>query len=155
MVDEILYQSRLHPSHPASALTAPEIATLHFQIHDIARIGCEANANADLFPKDWLFSARWGKGKKGGHDFILVRSVSVVRGKGLMRVQPSGEKTKITFVTVGGRTSAVVEEVQKLPAGMAEELEEKKRVREEKREKGKRKADDEEEKVVRRSSRSS
>lgn len=79
-------------------------------------------------------------------------------------LQPSGEKTTITFVSVGGRTSAVVDAVQKLPEGMAAELEEKKKARANKRGKGKRKVDEEEEdevkeeeeeKVVSRSPRSS
>jgi len=36
-------------------------------------------------------------------------------------LQPDGRKTKITFMTVGGRTSAVIEEVQKLPAGLRQQ----------------------------------
>lgn len=32
--------------------------------------------------------------------------------------QPSGEETPLTFITVGGRTSCVVEAVQTLPEGL-------------------------------------
>ena len=35
--------------------------------------------------------------------------------------QPDGTPTKITFLTVGGRTSAVIEAVQKLPAGLKQQ----------------------------------
>lgn len=51
-------------------------------------------ADSDKFPEDWLFKHRWGKGKKNTPSVL-----------------PNGER--ITFLTVGGRTSAVVPSVQK------------------------------------------
>ncbi|ORY61943.1 Formamidopyrimidine-DNA glycosylase N-terminal domain-domain-containing protein [Leucosporidium creatinivorum] len=123
MVDEILYQARLHPSHPSSALTLEEVTTLHHHIRDVTVVACAVNADAAQFPSHWLFSFRWGKGKKE-KDFIL----------------PSGEKTAIKFVTVGGRTSAVIEAVQKLPKGVVQKT--KAAV---KKGKGKRKAKEESE----------
>lgn len=93
MVDEILYQARLHPSHPSNLLTLEEITTLHHHIRDVTVTAVNVDADAKLFPSHWLFFSRWGKGKKDGKEFVL----------------PSGEKTTITFVTVGGRTSAVIE----------------------------------------------
>jgi len=57
--------------------------------------------DSSKFPEDWLFSYRWGKsrtrGKKGGKEEN--------------NVLPNGEKIK--HITVGGRTSAVVESRQK------------------------------------------
>ena len=50
--------------------------------------------DSDLFPKDWLFKHRWGKGKKNDPGVL-----------------PNGEK--VIFITVGGRTSAIVPSVQK------------------------------------------
>ena len=50
-------------------------------------------ADSENFPENWLFKYRWGKGKKEAS------------------VLPNGEK--ISFVTVGGRTSAIVPSVQK------------------------------------------
>ncbi|KAK4702384.1 formamidopyrimidine-DNA glycosylase, partial [Phenoliferia sp. Uapishka_3] len=103
MVDEICYQSKIHPAHPSSALAPEEVTTLHTQILLVTTLAVEAKADAARFPKSWLFSARWGKGKKGKDTFVL----------------PSGEETPLTFVTVGGRTSAVVTAVQKLPEGLS------------------------------------
>lgn len=54
----------------------------------------EVLADSEKFPENWLFKHRWGKGKKN-HSSVL----------------PNGDK--ITFLTVGGRTSAIVPSVQK------------------------------------------
>jgi formamidopyrimidine-DNA glycosylase len=51
-------------------------------------------AESSQFPEEWLFKHRWGKGKR-------------IKKKEL----PNGEK--IVYITVGGRTSAVVPSVQK------------------------------------------
>ncbi|KAI5477790.1 hypothetical protein MNV49_005874 [Pseudohyphozyma bogoriensis] len=100
MVDEILFQSRLHPAHPSSALSSTEVQTLHDNIRDVVVTATDVDAEASLFPKHWLFSSRWNKGKKD-NNFTL----------------PSGEVVPITYITVGGRTSAVIASVQKLPSG--------------------------------------
>ena len=66
----------------------------HFKfLQDIVKIACEANADYTQFPKDWLFHLRWSKGsgitpKYGPHSF------------------------PVSFVTVAGRTSAVVLKLQ-------------------------------------------
>lgn len=54
----------------------------------------ELLADSEKFPEKWLFNHRWGKGKKNQPSVL-----------------PNGEK--IVFLTVGGRTSAVVPSVQK------------------------------------------
>lgn len=105
----------------------------------------EADADASKFPSTWLFSARWSKGKKQ-KDFILVRFLLLFylsfsttwTDRTVPREQPDGTSSSISFVTVGGRTSAVVDKVQILPEGIVKP----------KRgggAKGKRKAKDEEE----------
>ncbi|KAM0792335.1 hypothetical protein ACM66B_005018 [Microbotryomycetes sp. NB124-2] len=101
MVDEILYHAKLHPAHPASALTADELATLHDKIQYVTNTAVRSNAESSAFPADWLFKKRWGKGKRQDHSFTL----------------PDGTVTRIVFEQVGGRTSAIVEAVQKLPSG--------------------------------------
>ncbi|GAA5958111.1 hypothetical protein JCM3765_002816 [Sporobolomyces pararoseus] len=102
MVDEILYQSRIHPSHPASALSTDQLATLHAQIQVVTNTAVGVDADAARFPSTWLFSARWNKGKKVQNEFVL----------------PDGTTSTVSFVTVGGRTSAVVDRVQILPEGL-------------------------------------
>jgi formamidopyrimidine-DNA glycosylase len=57
------------------------------------------------FPEDWLFNHRWGKGKKDAPGTL-----------------PNG--AKITFLTVGGRTSCVVPSVQKKTGAVAGEVKE-------------------------------
>lgn len=57
-------------------------------------LAVETKSDSSLFPATWLFKHRWGKGKKDSTNKL-----------------PNG--AKIVFVTVGGRTSAVVPSVQK------------------------------------------
>ncbi|GAA5848220.1 hypothetical protein JCM8547_004448 [Rhodosporidiobolus lusitaniae] len=154
MVDEILFQCAIHPSHPASHLTtlassssppsptsnAPNspspdaLETLHANILYVTRTAVEADADADKFPKSWLFAHRWGKGKKGEKkEFEL----------------PDGSTSPISFVTVGGRTSAVVDKIQILPAGIGEKAKKRKAsTPKKKRGRGRKESADEEEESV-------
>ncbi|KAL1740848.1 hypothetical protein HDZ31DRAFT_85200 [Schizophyllum fasciatum] len=98
VADEILYHARVHPERRCNTLTSDELDELHRQTEAVCRIAVEANADADRFPDGWLFRYRWDKGKKGvKHKMVL----------------PSGEPATLKWVTVGGRTSAYVEELQK------------------------------------------
>lgn len=54
----------------------------------------ELLSDSSKFPEEWLFKHRWGKGKKDQKKEL-----------------PNGEK--IVYITVGGRTSAVVPSLQK------------------------------------------
>jgi len=67
----------------------------------VCQTAVDVDADASKFPDDWLFPHRWGKGKKASANPLLL---------------PGGEKAKIKFIKVGGRTSAIVEQVQKLTA---------------------------------------
>lgn len=60
-------------------------------------------ADSEKFPEDWLFKHRWGKGKKNQASVL-----------------PNGNK--IVFLTVGGRTSAVVPAVQKKTGPVAKDI---------------------------------
>ncbi|XP_057533973.1 formamidopyrimidine-DNA glycosylase isoform X2 [Amaranthus tricolor] len=90
IADEVLYQARIHPSQSASSLSKDESSRLLKSIKEVIHLAVEVDADAQQFPFDWLFHFRWGK-KPGKVD-----------GK------------KIDFVTVGGRTTAYVPELQKL-----------------------------------------
>ncbi|GAA6047644.1 hypothetical protein JCM3770_001605 [Rhodotorula araucariae] len=110
MADEILYQSAIHPSVPAAHLSNHEqsalLDTLHAQIRSVTETAVAVDADAARFPPDWLFQHRWSKGKKkksGEKGFVL----------------PDGRTATISFITVGGRTSAVVADVQVLPPEFA------------------------------------
>ncbi|CAE6516483.1 unnamed protein product [Rhizoctonia solani] len=101
VADEILFQSQIHPEQRASTLSETQLQTMYEQTKSVCETAVAVNADSSQFPKHWLFQYRWGKGEKNKTDMIL----------------PSGEKAKIKWLTVGGRTSAVVEQLQKMPAG--------------------------------------
>ena len=63
-------------------------------MHYVCATSVDLLADSEKFPEDWLFKHRWGKGKKNQPSVL-----------------PNGEK--IAFLTVGGRTSAIVPSIQK------------------------------------------
>lgn len=109
---------------------------LHKETQRICQVAVEANADDSKFPEDWLFKHRWvhvsitpllassnplsqGKGKKK-HSLVLVchfpQTILPYYSCSLVRLQPTGEPATIKWITVGGRTSAYVAELQKLNA---------------------------------------
>ncbi|ORX72750.1 hypothetical protein DL89DRAFT_308427 [Linderina pennispora] len=84
----LLNQDRIHPEQRANTLSEEQAHELLAQIISICTKAVAVNAESKLFPKDWLFHYRWSKGKKGEHKM------------------PDGRA--IEFVTVGGRTSAII-----------------------------------------------
>ena len=103
--DEIMYHAKMHPEQYANTLSDDQIKQLHKSIHFVCGTAVDLLADSDAFPEDWLFKHRWGKGKKDASNKM-----------------PSGEK--IAFLTVGGRTSAVVPSVQKKTGPVAKEMDE-------------------------------
>ncbi|KAG0697792.1 hypothetical protein DFH29DRAFT_991286 [Suillus ampliporus] len=99
LADEILYQAEVHPEQRCNTLHQSQVEALHREVADVCRIAVEANADDSKYPSHWLFKHRWGKGKKAQQSMKL----------------PSGEPATIKWITVGGRTSAFVAEVQCLP----------------------------------------
>jgi formamidopyrimidine-DNA glycosylase len=69
----------------------------------VCRIAVDALGDSSKFPDEWLFNHRWGKGKKEASTTL-----------------PNG--AKITFLTVGGRTSCVVPSVQKKTGAVAGDI---------------------------------
>jgi len=99
VADEILYHARIHPEQRTNTLTEEQIAEMHAQTIYVCSTAVGVNADSSKFPTSWLFRHRWGKGKKIKADFKL----------------PSGDPATIKWLTVGGRTSAFVVELQSLP----------------------------------------
>lgn len=91
IADEVVYQAGVHPSHPCRSLTAEEAARVHGALQSVVHTAVEANADSKKFPSSWLFHFRWAKGATGVRD---------------------AHGNPIAFVTVGGRTSAVVAALQ-------------------------------------------
>jgi len=91
IIDEVLYQSAIHPESSCDAIDDIACARLHKAIKDVIGLAVKVEAESDKFPKNWLFHYRWGKGKEGQKD---------------------AHGHSIKFETVGGRTSAVVTAIQ-------------------------------------------
>ncbi len=68
-----------------------DVSRLRESIANVVKIACDCNASSADFPEEWLFHKRWGKGKDG---------------------TKTKEGHHISFITVSGRTSAVVVEMQ-------------------------------------------
>jgi ribosomal protein S13 len=101
--DEIMYQARLHPEQYSNTFSDEQVKRLHDAMMYVCDTAVEANAESDKFPTDWLMKHRWSKGKKESK-------------------LPNGDK--ITFLKVGGRTSAIVPSVQKKTAAVAGDVSE-------------------------------
>ncbi|KAJ4499298.1 AtMMH-1 [Lentinula lateritia] len=99
VADEILYHSRIHPEQRCNTLTTTQIGNLHQFTKFVCETAVSVDADATKFPEDWLFKHRWGKGKKTKADPLKL---------------VSGDFATIKWVTVGGRTSAYVAELQQL-----------------------------------------
>lgn len=80
-----------------------QIKELNSSIHYVCDTSVELLADSEKFPEHWLFKHRWGKGKKNQPSVL-----------------PNGEK--VVFLTVGGRTSAVVPSVQKKTGAVAKDV---------------------------------
>ena len=101
VADEVLFSAAIHPEAVCNTLSHRQISALIASMHTVLSTACEANANSTSFPSDWLFHVRWGKGKGGA---VAPRV-------------PGPNGGPISFMTVGGRTSAVVVSRQKKGEG--------------------------------------
>ncbi|KAL9607377.1 MAG: hypothetical protein Q9167_007709 [Letrouitia subvulpina] len=101
--DELLYHAKIHPEQYSNTLTPAQMKQLHTSMRYVCSTAVELLAESDKFPETWLFKHRWGKGKKDDP-----------------RKLPNG--AKIEFLTVGGRTSAVVPSVQKKTGKVAADV---------------------------------
>ncbi|KAK9480426.1 Formamidopyrimidine-DNA glycosylase N-terminal domain-containing protein [Lipomyces japonicus] len=94
MADEILFQSRIHPEQYVNELSINHKIKLFNSILEICRITVETEGNTDSFPISWLMIHRWSKKIKTGQ-----------RPK-------TTDGYEVDFVTVGGRTSCYVPDLQ-------------------------------------------
>lgn len=91
VADEVLYQAGIAPRRLASSLTPAEARKLRTVLARVVKKAVEVSADADRFPKTWLFHVRWGK----------QNGARTARGEPL------------AFDTVGGRTTAWVPSAQR------------------------------------------
>jgi formamidopyrimidine-DNA glycosylase len=91
VVDEVLYQKNVHPDQVF--LTQEQATAVFAKLQVILSTAVDCLHDDMPYPEDWLFRYRWTKKKAGSKDS---------RGR------------SISFVTSGGRTSAIVASLQKL-----------------------------------------
>jgi formamidopyrimidine-DNA glycosylase len=103
--DEVMYDAKMHPEQYCNTLSDEQIEQLHRSIHYVCGTAVDLLGDSEQFPDTWLFKYRWGKGKKDASNIL-----------------PNGHK--IAFLTVGGRTSAVVPALQKKTGPVAKEMDE-------------------------------
>ncbi|KAI0271636.1 Formamidopyrimidine-DNA glycosylase N-terminal domain-containing protein [Gloeopeniophorella convolvens] len=113
VADEVLYHARVHPEQRCNSLSEDQLKALYQQVRGVCALAVKVNADDSKFPENWLFKHRWGKGKgkgkkakKGEQD---VHSLKL----------PDGGPATIKWITVGGRTSAYVVELQRLSKSFA------------------------------------
>lgn len=94
VADETLYHAKMHPEQYCDDFSDSEVQTLYENICYVCDLAVEKLGDSDEFPEHWLFNHRWGKGTKGSSSTL-----------------PNGEK--LSFITVGGRTSCYAPAVQK------------------------------------------
>ena len=104
-----MYHAKIHPEQYSNTLSTVQIAQLHKSIHYVCSLAVETKADSSQFPDEWLFKHRWGKGKKDSANRLA-------------------NGAKIVFMTVGGRTSAVVPSVQKKTGKVAGDVKEEDQV---------------------------
>jgi formamidopyrimidine-DNA glycosylase len=90
VADEVLYQCEIHPDQ--AQLTMTQANDIFARLQSILAKAVECQEQDYDYPDTWLFRYRWTK-KKQGND---------AQGRSL------------TFLTSGGRTSAIVASIQKL-----------------------------------------
>ncbi|KAI9837927.1 MAG: hypothetical protein M1837_002666 [Sclerophora amabilis] len=104
VADEILYNAKIHPEQYTNSLRDDQLRQLHQSLLYVCSTAVDLLADSSKFPEEWLMKHRWGKGKKGN-------------------TLPNGER--ITHMTVGGRTSAVVPGVQRKTGPVAGDVDTK------------------------------
>ena len=92
IADEVLYQARIDPRRRAHSLTPAEVGRLCARLRSVVTTAVRVGADSDRFPPTWLFHTRWSK---------RLRRPVTMRGE------------RIRYLTVGGRTTAWVAEVQR------------------------------------------
>nr|QDO16445.1 formamidopyrimidine-DNA glycosylase [Crypthecodinium cohnii] len=96
VADEVLHAARIHPAAIAKTLSKAQVASLRRSISSIVRAAVKVDADAERFPKKWLFHKRWQAGSQRRD------------------VQLPGHGGTLVFRTVAGRTTALVPSRQKM-----------------------------------------
>lgn len=102
MVDEILFQSEIHPCSTCQALTNEDWTRVYDSMRYISQTAVQCILDHQDFPKCWLFHYRWDLRKKKSSNAATSIEGGPHHGK------------SVSFTKVGGRTSAFVAQVQRI-----------------------------------------
>ncbi len=72
LVDEILYQSAIHPATPSNAIDASDAASILRSMTYILQTSIASNIDYAAFPAHWLFHSRWDKGKTSANTTPML-----------------------------------------------------------------------------------
>lgn len=95
IADEVLFQSHIHPATKCNILNELDCQKIADSINNVINIACDTHADSSKFPNEWLFHSRWEKRRS---------SENIRTSQGYL----------VKYETIGGRTSAIVPELQKL-----------------------------------------
>lgn len=102
IVDEVLFQAKIHPERPGNSLLEKETTALHAAIQLVLSTAIGHEANYRLFPKSFLIHAReWDEPATPGSDAHTFC--------------PRHPKTKIEKFYVGGRATYICPRCQPAP----------------------------------------
>lgn len=59
LIDEILYNARVHPEQRSNTLTSQQLIALHHQTSNVCETAVSVDADDTKFPENWLFKHRW------------------------------------------------------------------------------------------------
>jgi len=91
IADEVLYQAGIDPRRRGTDLDPRELGAIRRILDRVIRKAVAVDADKDRFPRTWLFHHRWGRDP----------GARTARGE------------TVRYLTVGGRTTAWVPEVQR------------------------------------------
>ncbi|KAK9468780.1 Formamidopyrimidine-DNA glycosylase N-terminal domain-containing protein [Lipomyces arxii] len=94
MADEILFQARIHPMQRGNTLSPETKSLLYKCLCEVCELTVKLEADSSKFPESWLMTYRWSKRKKSDDR------------------QTTADGYTVDFLTVGGRTSCFVPELQ-------------------------------------------
>jgi formamidopyrimidine-DNA glycosylase len=90
VADEVLWAARIHPEASAGSISDRQVAALSSSLRSVITLAVDARADDSRYPRSWIFHTRWGK-----------TAGAMVEGH------------RISFIEVGGRTTAFVPGLQK------------------------------------------
>ncbi|GMK59624.1 hypothetical protein CspeluHIS016_0802300 [Cutaneotrichosporon spelunceum] len=129
-LEEVLYQARVHPMCHVPDLTDVQVADIHRLLREICVKALDVDGDWKRFPTNWLFFYRWDRGKKKTHK----KETKTEHEQGHVpsdedhdhntdegpkipeSLMLDGKPVTVAWVTVGGRSSAYVPAVQKMPS---------------------------------------